>query len=44
MDIYSSFEKMKMSKDSVGTLKSLKKFTNPLKFGSTTSYWFGCKV
>jgi hypothetical protein len=38
IDVCNSFKRMKMSKDSVGSLKSLKKFTSPLRFGSAIFY------
>jgi hypothetical protein len=38
LDVYSTFKRMEMNRDSVGSLKSLKKFTNPLRFGSITFY------
>ncbi len=38
LDDCSIFERMEMSKDSVGSLKSYKNFTNPFGFSSTTSY------
>jgi hypothetical protein len=38
MDVCSSFERMEVSRDSVGSLKFKKKFTNPFGYGSTTCY------
>jgi len=44
MDICNNFERMEESRDSVGSLKSKRNFTNPLGFGSITSYWFKCRA
>jgi hypothetical protein len=38
MDVGNSFKGMEVSKDNVGSLEFLKKFTNLLRFGSTTFY------
>jgi hypothetical protein len=38
LDDYSTFEKMKVSRDNVGSLKSYRNFINPFGFSSTTSY------
>ncbi len=39
LDVYNIFERMEVSKDSVGSLKFLS-----LEFGNTTSYQFRCKA
>jgi hypothetical protein len=39
-----TFERMEVSKDNVGSLKSYKNFTNPLEFCNTFFYWFGCRT
>jgi hypothetical protein len=44
LDGDSSFERMEVSKDSGGSLKSLKKFTNPFRFGSTTLTSLGVEL
>jgi hypothetical protein len=38
LDVCNTFERMEMNRDSVGSLKSLKNFTNPLKFDNIISY------
>jgi hypothetical protein len=43
MDVCSSFERMEMTRDNVGSLKFWRNFTNPLGFGNKTFYWFSCR-
>jgi hypothetical protein len=38
LDVYSNFERMQMSTNSVESLKFQRNFTNPLGFGCITSY------
>ncbi len=44
LNICNSFEKMEVNMDSVERLKSQKSPTNPLEFGSITSYWYSCRT
>jgi hypothetical protein len=38
LDVCSTFERMELNRDNVGSLKSQRSFTNPLQFGNTISY------
>ncbi len=44
MDFYSNFERMEMSRGSVGSLKFQKIFTNPLGFSNITFYCLGAEL